>query len=57
VVFNSNFKESRNIIDPKSASLTQEFYIDKKLPEKQLAIHDIIKKVQAIVTMKRIRIR
>lgn len=57
VVFNSNFRETRNITDPKSASLTQEFYVDKKLPEKSLSINEIIKKVQAIVTMKRIRVR
>lgn len=38
-------------------SLTEEFYVKKRLPERAKPIEDILRKIQAEVTLKRLRIR
>lgn len=38
-------------------SLTEEFYVKKRLPDRARPIEDILKKIQAEVTLKRLRIR
>lgn len=43
--------------DIHSESITEEFYVEKKIPEKLLPIQEVIRKLQALVTLKRIRIR
>ena len=47
-----------NIIkDVNNDSITEAFYLEKKLPERLKPIEDVIRRVQAEVTLKRIRIR
>ena len=38
-------------------SLTDAFYVEKKLPEKLLPIEKVVRRLQAEVTLKRIRIK
>lgn len=48
----------RNTIkDINKDSITEEFYVDKKIPEKVLPIQELMRKIQAQVTLKRIRIK
>lgn len=45
------------IKDVNRDSITEAFYLEKKLPERLKPIEDVIRRVQAEVTLKRIRIR
>ncbi len=44
-------------LDLHKDSLTEAFYVNKRLPNHSKAIQDILKRVQAEVTLKRVRIR
>jgi hypothetical protein len=44
-------------LDLHKDSLTQEFYVHKKLPDRAKPIEEVLKKIQAVVTLKRLRIR
>lgn len=54
-----------SIVDPNknitlnlhSDSLTSEFYVKKRLPDRAQPIADLLRKIQAQVTLKRIRVR
>lgn len=49
---------NKNIaLDLHKDSLTQEFYVHKKLPDRAKPIEEVLKKIQAVVTLKRLRIR
>jgi hypothetical protein len=45
------------IKDINNDSITEAFYLEKKIPPKLLPIESVIRKIQAEVTLKRIRIR
>jgi len=45
------------ICDMHNDSITEEFYVSKNLPQKYLPIQEVMKKIQAQVTLKRLRIR
>lgn len=45
------------IKDINNDSITEAFYLEKKIPPKLLPIESVIRRVQAEVTLKRIRIR
>jgi len=56
---------NQKAIDPKrnevhdihQDSITDEFYVDKKLPQRLVPIEAVMRKIQALVTLKRIRIK
>ena len=49
---------NKNItMDLHKDSLTEEFYVKKRLPERCQPIKELLKKIQAEVTLKRLRIR
>lgn len=58
IVPNEKVDQQNNIIkDIHQDSLIQEFYVEKQLPQKFLPIEGVLRKIQAQVTLKRIRIR
>lgn len=48
---------ARFIKDINNDSITEAFYLEKKIPPKLLPIESVIRKIQAEVTLRRIRIR
>lgn len=58
IVPNERSTHLTNVVeDINNHSLTQAFYVSKRLPEQNLPINDILRRIQAEVTLKRIRIR
>lgn len=54
----SSYDPNGHIIkDINNDSLTEAFYLEKKLPPRLLPIENVIRRIQAEVTLKRIRIR
>lgn len=50
-------KGARVIQDIRNESLTEGFYVQKSLAERWRPIEDVLKRIQAEVTLRRIRIR